>query len=317
MPQEAKDWTGQTFGRLLVLRQAERTESGLYCWLCRCSCGREEVIRAAYLTSKKKPRTMCSACLKSRTCPVCGTQFEGTKGKSTYCSAACQAASRSARRLQKAKAAGLMARKCAVCGKTFESSRPRVACSKACMEARRQQQIADYRDRHREVLREKWRAKAQARRNQDKIVPDLAYRATVRKAVDRQAQRRREDPDYRALLLTRASNNYARWVAEARRQIELGIDGKERRQYENSRNHGKEYSRRRLEKLRQCPLAYRQYLDQQRVATSKSYLKMRNDPERWQEHQRKQRAYKAERALAELLQIGQQLEKLNTENSDE
>lgn len=45
-----KDLTGQSFGRLVVLYQADSKNKRVY-WHCRCSCGREIDIRADSLTS--------------------------------------------------------------------------------------------------------------------------------------------------------------------------------------------------------------------------------------------------------------------------
>ena len=44
------DLTGQTFGRLTVLRKDDnrKTNCGSY-WICKCSCGKEKSIRSSSL----------------------------------------------------------------------------------------------------------------------------------------------------------------------------------------------------------------------------------------------------------------------------
>lgn len=45
------DLTGNVYGRLTILAEAERTPLGQSRWLCHCECGNEKVIRGSSLTS--------------------------------------------------------------------------------------------------------------------------------------------------------------------------------------------------------------------------------------------------------------------------
>lgn len=56
-----KDIEGQTFGRITVLRVAERRRKAIY-WHCRCVCGTEFVLRGSCLI--RGQTTMCSPCGK-------------------------------------------------------------------------------------------------------------------------------------------------------------------------------------------------------------------------------------------------------------
>ncbi len=58
---EAEDLTGRRFGELTVLHRVENDAAGRVCWLCRCSCGRETVVRAMHL---KSGRTRSCGCRK-------------------------------------------------------------------------------------------------------------------------------------------------------------------------------------------------------------------------------------------------------------
>jgi hypothetical protein len=44
-----KDYLGQTFGRLSVIRRAESSRRGQAQWVCRCDCGNETIIRGTSL----------------------------------------------------------------------------------------------------------------------------------------------------------------------------------------------------------------------------------------------------------------------------
>lgn len=57
-----KDWTGQIQGGLEVLREVGKDERG-YLWLCRCSCGVEEV---KYSDRLHQGCYGCTACSKTR-----------------------------------------------------------------------------------------------------------------------------------------------------------------------------------------------------------------------------------------------------------
>lgn len=58
---KALDLTGQRFGRLVVLTRAENNRYGKRCWLCRCDCGAEKVVREYYLTHDK---TLSCGCVQ-------------------------------------------------------------------------------------------------------------------------------------------------------------------------------------------------------------------------------------------------------------
>lgn len=46
------DLTGRRFGKLVVLKEVERTKDGKYRrWLCRCDCGNETIVRQQNLTA--------------------------------------------------------------------------------------------------------------------------------------------------------------------------------------------------------------------------------------------------------------------------
>ena len=44
--ERAIDLTGQVFGRLTVVRRADNNEDGRVCWLCKCACGNECVVKS-------------------------------------------------------------------------------------------------------------------------------------------------------------------------------------------------------------------------------------------------------------------------------
>ena len=48
---KAKDLTGQRFSRLVVLERVESDSCRNTMWRCRCDCGNETVVRAAYLNN--------------------------------------------------------------------------------------------------------------------------------------------------------------------------------------------------------------------------------------------------------------------------
>lgn len=56
---EAEDLTGRQFGELTAIRRVENDGYGRVCWLCRCSCGKETVVRALQL---KSGRTRSCGC---------------------------------------------------------------------------------------------------------------------------------------------------------------------------------------------------------------------------------------------------------------
>ena len=56
-----KDLTGQTFGRLTVIREYGRSKDGKIMWLCRCDCGGEVVVTSDHLRSE---HTQSCGCLQ-------------------------------------------------------------------------------------------------------------------------------------------------------------------------------------------------------------------------------------------------------------
>ena len=65
------DFTGQRFGKLLVLRLAPEQKSGATRWLCRCDCDRETVVRGSNLRDQN-----------TRSCGQCG-RYRDEKRKPT------------------------------------------------------------------------------------------------------------------------------------------------------------------------------------------------------------------------------------------
>ena len=53
--------TGETFGRLTVIREAGRDEHGLVLWECRCECGDTTVVRTSNLRSGNTRSCGCYA----------------------------------------------------------------------------------------------------------------------------------------------------------------------------------------------------------------------------------------------------------------
>ena len=56
-----KDLTGQTFGRLVVIREYGRSKDGKIMWLCRCDCGGETVVTSGSL---RRGLTQSCGCLQ-------------------------------------------------------------------------------------------------------------------------------------------------------------------------------------------------------------------------------------------------------------
>lgn len=54
------DITGQRFGKWIVLKRSTNSKNGQACWLCRCICGRELIIRGSDLRSGNS--TKCKHC---------------------------------------------------------------------------------------------------------------------------------------------------------------------------------------------------------------------------------------------------------------
>lgn len=65
MPRPAIDLTGQRFGRLTVVKRAERPKGRNYrgaCWLCKCDCGNEVVVWGVNL---RHERTRSCGCIRA------------------------------------------------------------------------------------------------------------------------------------------------------------------------------------------------------------------------------------------------------------
>jgi hypothetical protein len=56
---KAIDLTGQRFGRLTVIRQAENDKFGNICWWCRCDCGKEKAISGHHLRAGQSTSCGC------------------------------------------------------------------------------------------------------------------------------------------------------------------------------------------------------------------------------------------------------------------
>ncbi len=57
-----KDLTGNKYGKLTVIKEAERTSNGRIKWLCQCECGRTVIVLANNLT---RNHTTSCGCVKS------------------------------------------------------------------------------------------------------------------------------------------------------------------------------------------------------------------------------------------------------------
>ena len=55
------DLTGQRFGRLIVIKQTDKNQWKNICWLCRCDCGKEKIIRGGHLKSGNTKSCGCLA----------------------------------------------------------------------------------------------------------------------------------------------------------------------------------------------------------------------------------------------------------------
>lgn len=66
-----KDMTGKVCGRLTVLSRADNDKSGIAYWLCKCSCGKETVVKG---TSLRSGRTSSCGCLISERAVECNTR---------------------------------------------------------------------------------------------------------------------------------------------------------------------------------------------------------------------------------------------------
>lgn len=96
---KALDLTGQKFGKLTAIERAPNKGKRTY-WLCRCDCGREEIIQTSHLTCGITAR--CKACAKTeglsgnnlanynfqpreQTCPICQKTFINKQNNRYYC----------------------------------------------------------------------------------------------------------------------------------------------------------------------------------------------------------------------------------------
>lgn len=58
------DLTGKKFGRLVVIKQANRDKWGHLLWLCKCNCGKEKIIQSSHLITG---HTKSCECIKKET----------------------------------------------------------------------------------------------------------------------------------------------------------------------------------------------------------------------------------------------------------
>lgn len=91
------DLTGRRFGKLTVVEFAGHHRGWARPkkqWLCKCDCGRKEVIlqerlpHADYVVRYRHAHWACFVCRKTAICAVCETEFLSIKGDKT-CSVAC------------------------------------------------------------------------------------------------------------------------------------------------------------------------------------------------------------------------------------
>ena len=80
-----KNLSGKTFGRLTVIKRVENRGNQL-CWLCRCACGNEVIVRSSNL---KNGHTRSCGCLLREKSKECGKKtkhgLSGTKLHYKWC----------------------------------------------------------------------------------------------------------------------------------------------------------------------------------------------------------------------------------------
>lgn len=96
MARKARDFTGEKFGKLTVIKLSHTFRIGKRkhlrsVWLCQCDCGRTEKVLHVALTRKKNPTTSCMVC-KRGNCVLCGSPIpkEFYKPRVITCSEACR-----------------------------------------------------------------------------------------------------------------------------------------------------------------------------------------------------------------------------------
>lgn len=84
------DLIGHVFGKLVVVAQAGKVKFGrpVQGWLCRCACGREEIVPQPRLTGKDRLQA-CHNCRLTVACRICGKLFLAPYNETT-CSAECR-----------------------------------------------------------------------------------------------------------------------------------------------------------------------------------------------------------------------------------
>ena len=94
MPAKARDFTGEKFGKLTVIKVSRTVRIGknnIRFWLCRCECGKSTEVRQVALTRSVHPIKSCEACRRGN-CILCGSPIP--KEHYTYsantCSKACR-----------------------------------------------------------------------------------------------------------------------------------------------------------------------------------------------------------------------------------
>lgn len=230
------DLTGRRFGKLLVVARAEGKTRGGY-WLCRCDCGREEVIpawRLPYARHIIERRTdilhACTECSNAIPCRQCGKIFRSHNGK-RYCSDECSLAARRVRDLDNYHATRKI-RDPDINRRRYQKLKEKLAEDPQAMEAYKQKEAA--------------RSKArQNRLNSDpelkKKVNQRARERYIAKAEEVQARRRQRQAERLAAM---TPEEREAWLA-------------------NRRQKNTAWRRIHLTTMRQeQPDKYRQYLDQ-------------------------------------------------------
>lgn len=80
MPFKINDLTGKRFGRLVVVKQAGRSNSRKVLWLCLCDCGNEKVVMADHL---RRGNTKSCGCLMEES-RIINNTTHGLSNSNTY-----------------------------------------------------------------------------------------------------------------------------------------------------------------------------------------------------------------------------------------
>lgn len=79
-PRRCEDLTGQSFGRLTVLRQAANNRHGQTRWFCRCACGNESTVNASNLRTGATRSCGCGEMSNRKSHGMAGTPTYKTWG---------------------------------------------------------------------------------------------------------------------------------------------------------------------------------------------------------------------------------------------